>query len=349
MTRPYTPAKIGPAEGILACTMDAKRSQQFVLAVRSCIMAFLSEQHRPPRVLDMGSGSGLLSVVALQTGAGFVVAVDCNADMLSLTRATLERAGFVHGVHFDTQLSIQSEDDIERVRVTEGSGVSVPVGVFDVVVSDILGDNVWSYSAPHVLKKVRPLLRRFDGPHNTYAVPQSFAQYASVVRFPSIFKQNDLRERVFDTTVPPSCKGSRVLQLFASRETPIPFHILPRETIVPATEVASYHFGCDDQPWLDSKKTLLPAWTVAATDAFLALEWTANLWHDHILCNTFDAYTHLSPVDAHIRAHGWGLTLARIADLSGAPKAIEWHTTRNGGVHVSISKQWVQPFNILSV
>ena len=48
----------------------------------------------PERVLDVGSGSGILGIAALALGAGAVDAVDTDAEAVAATRANAEANGF---------------------------------------------------------------------------------------------------------------------------------------------------------------------------------------------------------------------------------------------------------------
>lgn len=54
-----------------------------------CLLAYdqLLQRRRPGRVLDLGTGTGLLAIAALKTGAAFAVATDLDGDSVGTARA----------------------------------------------------------------------------------------------------------------------------------------------------------------------------------------------------------------------------------------------------------------------
>lgn len=89
---------------------------------RMCL-ALLEERICPGfRVLDVGCGSGILSIAALGLGADSVVAVDVEADAVKASRKNLQAA-----------------DMLDRVTLVEGAlpHPSAPAEDFDVVVANI--------------------------------------------------------------------------------------------------------------------------------------------------------------------------------------------------------------------
>ena len=55
---------------------DAARNAAFEGALRRAIAAFRKREGRPPIVVDVGSGSGLLSMMAARAGAARVTAIE---------------------------------------------------------------------------------------------------------------------------------------------------------------------------------------------------------------------------------------------------------------------------------
>ncbi len=88
-------------------------------------------QNRTPKVLDVGCGSGILSIVALKLGASAVVGTDLDADCMISTRENMEVN------HLDASLGtfyvgnlIDDEDLQQKVGNEE----------YDIVVANILAD-----------------------------------------------------------------------------------------------------------------------------------------------------------------------------------------------------------------
>lgn len=68
---------------------DKDRNDKYELAIKRGIAAFRAEQGRAPRVLDLGCGTGMLSVFALRHGAEHVVALDVNKHMVDLAKVKI--------------------------------------------------------------------------------------------------------------------------------------------------------------------------------------------------------------------------------------------------------------------
>lgn len=85
-----------------------------------CLLA-LEETVRPgARVLDLGTGSGILAIAAAKLGAGRVLALDTDPQAVTVARENVRRNGVA-----------------DRVRVAQGS-LAQAIGRFDVVVANIL-------------------------------------------------------------------------------------------------------------------------------------------------------------------------------------------------------------------
>ena len=88
-------------------------------------------QNRTPKVLDVGCGSGILSIVALKLGAGAVVVTDLDADCMISTRENMEVN------HLDASLGtfyVGNLIDDEELQQKVGNEE------YDIVVANILAD-----------------------------------------------------------------------------------------------------------------------------------------------------------------------------------------------------------------
>jgi ribosomal protein L11 methyltransferase len=61
---------------------------------RACLALLQDVDPMPARVLDVGSGSGILGIAALALGAGSVLAVDTDVEAVAATRSNAEANGF---------------------------------------------------------------------------------------------------------------------------------------------------------------------------------------------------------------------------------------------------------------
>jgi ribosomal protein L11 methyltransferase len=60
---------------------------------RGCLRLMQEIEPMPPRILDVGCGSGILALAALRLGAASAVGVDTDPDAVAATRANAERNG----------------------------------------------------------------------------------------------------------------------------------------------------------------------------------------------------------------------------------------------------------------
>ena len=98
------------------------------LCIRELIK-YVGEDH--PKVLDVGCGSGILSIVALKLGAREVVGTDIDADCMTSTKENMEVN------HLDASLGqFYRGNLIDDVELQEKVGTEE----FDIVVANILAD-----------------------------------------------------------------------------------------------------------------------------------------------------------------------------------------------------------------
>lgn len=120
-------------------------------------------------VLEIGTGSGLLSMIAAKLGARRVVAVEASASLALLARRNLCVNGLSERVEIINKLST----DVTRQEVLNASGGRQP----DVVVSELFGTLLLGESALEYLLDAR---NRLVSP-NARIVPPRGVQYAVVV------------------------------------------------------------------------------------------------------------------------------------------------------------------------
>lgn len=106
-------------------------------STRLCLAALEPLAPGARRVLDVGSGTGVLGVAALLLGAGTLVALDVDPGAVAATRRAVELNGVV-----------------DRVTVLDGS-VSAATGTFDLVLANLLVPIVEELG-PELVARVAP-------------------------------------------------------------------------------------------------------------------------------------------------------------------------------------------------
>jgi len=123
-------------------------------------------------VLEIGAGSGLLSIIAASLGAKCVVAIEANRHLADVATEIIKRNGYEGRIHIINRMST----DVTREEVLE-------YGDPDVLLSEILGTLLLGESALHYVSDAR---RRLCKPKGVTVVPEHGCQFASLVQSPDI-------------------------------------------------------------------------------------------------------------------------------------------------------------------
>lgn len=123
---------------------DGGRNAAYAAGIRHAVASFATTHGRPPRVLDIGAGSGLLSFLAANCGAEQVIALERHAQLARLSAEDLSLCGVGRVV---TVVAASSADlDSESCSA-------------DVVVSELFGSDPLSEGVLPTLHAARRLLR----------------------------------------------------------------------------------------------------------------------------------------------------------------------------------------------
>ena len=156
---------------------DVDRNAKFDLAIREAVAALAPEVGRV-RVLDLGAGSGLLSMMAARAGADKVYAVERSALLSQLGPETLRRNGFGVGPGERVSWLAKSSRD---VALADLDGAPC-----DVLVSETLGVTVLDEQALGFMADARArLLRaraRAPGGGAYATIPRRVTTVAAVIR-----------------------------------------------------------------------------------------------------------------------------------------------------------------------
>lgn len=170
------------------------RNESLVEAVNDWHYAMLNDTHRNDfywdameglvrgrRVVDIGAGSGLLSLMAAKQGASKVVAIEASRDMVDLARINIERngeSGKIRVIHSLSNNVVLEDDERADVIVSETLGALM------------LGEGMLDYLADARERLAKP---------GAAVVPAGGAQYAMLISSPSLAMVSSVQ--------PQCCKG----------------------------------------------------------------------------------------------------------------------------------------------
>ena len=128
-------------------------------------------------VLEIGAGSGLLSIIAATLGAKCVVAIEANRHLAAVAREIIRRNGHEDRVHIINKMSTDVEPD-EILRYGQPT----------VLLSEILGTLLLGESALHYVEDAR---RRLTP--GAAVVPRRGAQFATLIESDDISSITSVR------------------------------------------------------------------------------------------------------------------------------------------------------------
>ena len=117
-------------------------------------------------VLEIGAGSGLLSIIAASLGAKCVVAIEANRHLAAVAREIVRRNGHEGRVHI-----------IQAMSTDISAEMLAPYGTPTILLSEILGTLLLGESALHYVKDAR---ERLVAPKSV-VVPRRGSQFATLI------------------------------------------------------------------------------------------------------------------------------------------------------------------------
>ncbi|CAG9089107.1 unnamed protein product [Plutella xylostella] len=160
---------------------DTERNKKYQRALELAIQK-MHEQGKPANVLDIGTGTGLLSMMAARAGADSIVACEAFEPMAECCLKILAKNGLADKIKVipkrSTELTVGEEGDLKQranILVTE---------VFD---TELIGEgalSTFSHAHKHLLEA------------DCIVVPDSAVIYAQVVECPTMQKWNKVNDLV---------------------------------------------------------------------------------------------------------------------------------------------------------
>jgi len=297
----YRPLTSGVPSYFPAMLDDADRNNQYERAIAAAIARFVRLQGRPPVVVDLGCGTGMLTLFALRHGAARVVAVDINADVVGMCEHVVDEARKTEGAAWGPC------DVVVDTKHTEP---------FDMLVTELFGT---AGSSECQFEYVAPTLRHIRHfKEGVYCVPEQLDVTArwfdcsALGASESAGINGPLAVVLAATTDHWSGAGTAVLTNYLHTRDGILLHTMnPR----PASDVMvllqeNYHTNAQRRRSTGVFQLTEPL----GPTSFLVIEWKARLFGDILLENTMERYQTLSQRNAATRTICWGLLCARPFD-----------------------------------
>lgn len=246
---------------------DSHRCSKYNSAIAAAVAAAAVRAGRPPRVVDIGAGTGLLAMFAARAGAGVVDAVEMFQPIADVARQVvsanaLDAVCTVYGGAKSTAMSVEEEDRYDLV-------------VHEIVDSALLGEGILP-----VLAHARERLLKPDAA----SVPASATLFAQLVESPALFAHwHDLdpprsagpRFPFFRSPAAQRCNGG-------SRVFPVHLAALPPSDRAPLSdpfEVFAFDFSRGSPPQARNTILEVPA-TRAGVPHAVVLWWDLDLTGD---------------------------------------------------------------------
>ena len=288
---------------------DKDRREQYERAIRAEIARYVDLVGEKPHVVDLGAGTGLLSMMALEHGARCATLVDVNMNMLDMARTALEEKGYEEGVDFNIFHG-------SFTRMAFDAQIWSGTGLFDMLVCEIIGTLTTSESMQTYIPDALKHVRAFEGKH--FVVPSSATQKLSLCRIPLFDKANPCVNYAHDNLLP-DWGEDNVVRFVSTNGSGLNLYNLHEYRFFVyeshAIRVDTFdQVGCDltEQVEFYVPRSLPQN---ESRNHFLVLEWKCTLAHGIELSNTLQGYKRIEHPSSVDRAVAWGFMLAQCVPL----------------------------------
>lgn len=301
----YKPERKGIPQYFVPMLDDEDRNRKYEDAIRQAIDDFKRRENRAPVVVDLGCGTGMLTLFALRHGAAHVYSVDVNADMVAMCKQVIERS---REPSWGTQVTVCGTFHPK----TYPSWMSLTKG-YDMLVSEILGTTGTSESMHEYVKRALVHIRKFKG--KVYCIPQELTVTARWYDAQDMFASESSSKNLPLLTALSEFQcwdgvGKARIEWLDTVNTVSLHHMK-------CCPVSETFVVCTESYVASAVQTRAAAWrctlhSPTPTTVF-AIEWVATLWGDSTrLSNTLNELAHcLSPRNADARTRQWGMMYYR--------------------------------------
>eukprot|EP01062_Namystynia_karyoxenos_P021449 TRINITY_DN18161_c0_g1_i1.p1 TRINITY_DN18161_c0_g1~~TRINITY_DN18161_c0_g1_i1.p1 ORF type:complete len:403 (+),score=133.46 TRINITY_DN18161_c0_g1_i1:77-1285(+) len=268
---------------------DFPRNEAFAAALRKEVSASST-------VIDVGAGSGLLSLLAARAGAGKVYAIEANADLVHIGQRIIK--------------ANELEDKIEVIPKMSTAVTTEHIGGgADVIVSEVLGTLLLGESALEYMADARDRLLRQGGA----IIPAYATQYATVITSEQLDSLTRARgDQGLDLGVFNELMDTS--SIFFSKQLGVRIGDLDWAAVSPQLELFSIDFYKDSQASLQRHGTY--RFTALRDATIHAILFTWDAWTDkerkHVVSTHPNATRDNMPRDM-----AWGQALQLVEDRQG--------------------------------
>ena len=317
----FIPASADVPSYMIPMLNDSDRNTAYEAAIRETLERFQKEQGRAPRVLDLGAGTGLLTLIALKHGAAHVTALEANETVQGISAEQIQASVAAMG---------RDAADYELV-----GGLSVLMskdgGAYDMVISELLGSMVNSESQYIYVWDLlmRGVINNFGSKAEPkfYTVPQSgtmtmrltsAADATGIVTGIPYAPMNKLYEAVYDRSfVGETARWTQDEEMrvcLADIATPASDAVVVLHEQYDMVSGGVKHPGSVELRVTDQS-------TFVFEHAVLALEWTVQLSATVTLLHTLDHVAKLPLPVKVARWIAWGHLFAPLSECVGEANA----------------------------